>query len=48
MDLPIATRIPSFENSFWIYLPANIITMEVTLTDPIAYADADSCTQMFM
>ena len=21
MDFPIATRIPSFENSFWIYMP---------------------------
>ena len=21
MDFPIVTRIPSFENSFWIYLP---------------------------
>ena len=29
MDFPIATWIPSFENSFWIYLLDSIITMDV-------------------
>jgi hypothetical protein len=28
MDIPIAIRIPSFENSFWIYLSASIITVD--------------------
>jgi hypothetical protein len=29
MDFPIVTRIPSFENSFWIKLPDSIITVDV-------------------
>jgi hypothetical protein len=29
MDFPIAIRIPSFENSFWIKLPDSIITVGV-------------------
>ena len=29
MDFPIATRIPAFENSCWIYLTDSIITMDV-------------------
>ena len=29
MDFPIATRIPPFENSFWIKLPDSIITVDV-------------------
>ena len=29
MDFHIATRISSFENSFWIYLPDSIITVDV-------------------
>ena len=28
MDIPITIRIPSFENSFWIYLSASIITVD--------------------
>ena len=34
MDFPIATRIPSFENNFWIYLPDSIITMDVKHLKP--------------
>jgi hypothetical protein len=29
IDFPIATRIPSLENSCWIYLTDSIITMDV-------------------
>jgi hypothetical protein len=29
MDFPIATRIPYFENRFWIYLPDSITTVDV-------------------
>ena len=32
MDFHIATRISSFENSFWMYLPDSIITVDVTHT----------------
>jgi hypothetical protein len=34
MDVPIATRIPSFENSFWIYLQDSIITVDVKHRQP--------------
>ena len=34
MDFPIATRIPSFENSFWINLTDSIITMDVKHLKP--------------
>jgi hypothetical protein len=34
MDFPIATWIPSFENSFWIYLPDSIITLDVKHLQP--------------
>jgi hypothetical protein len=44
MDLPIATRIPSFENSFWIYLPANIITMEVKHRHPTQAIFSHRCS----
>ena len=30
----IATRIPSFENSFWIYMPDSIITVDVNHRQP--------------
>jgi hypothetical protein len=29
MDFPIATRIPSFENSFWINLPDSVVVVDV-------------------
>jgi len=35
MDFPIATRIPSFKNSFWIHMPHSIITVEVKHRQPI-------------
>ena len=35
MDFPVATRIPSFENSFWINLPDSIITVDVKHRQPI-------------
>ena len=31
MDFPIAIWIPSFKNSFWIYLSDSIITMDLYL-----------------
>jgi hypothetical protein len=34
MDFPVATRIPSCENSFWIYLPDSIITVHVKHRQP--------------
>jgi hypothetical protein len=34
MDFPIATRIPSFDNSVWIHLPVCIITVEVKHRQP--------------
>jgi hypothetical protein len=34
MDFAIATRIPSFENSFWIYQPDSIITVHVEHRQP--------------
>jgi len=35
MDFPIVTRIPSFENSFWIYLLRDsIITVDVEHRQP--------------
>ena len=34
MDFPITTRIPSFENRFWIYLPDSIITVNVKHRQP--------------
>jgi hypothetical protein len=30
----IAIRIPSFENSFWVYLPDSIITVDVKHLQP--------------
>ena len=34
MGFPNATRIPSFENSFWVYLPDSIITVDVKHRQP--------------
>ena len=34
MDFHIATRISSFENSFWIYLSYSIITVDVKHRQP--------------
>jgi hypothetical protein len=33
-DFHIATRIPSFENSSWIYLHDNIVTVDVKHRQP--------------
>ena len=34
MDFPVATRIPSCEKSFWIYLPDSIMTVDVKHRQP--------------
>jgi hypothetical protein len=34
MDFPIATRIPSFENSFWINLPDSVVVVDVKHEQP--------------
>ena len=34
IDFPIAIRIPSFENSFWIYLHDNAITVDMKHRQP--------------
>ena len=44
MDLPIATRIPSFDNSFWIYLPDSIITVNVKHRQPTQAIFSQYCS----
>lgn len=40
MDFPIATQIPYLENSFWIYLPDSIITVDVIHRQPTPSLEA--------
>lgn len=44
MDFPIATRIPSIENSFWNYLSDSIITVDVNHGQPTQAILSHCCT----
>ena len=44
IDFPIVIRIPSFENSFWIYLPDSIITVDVKHRQPAQAIFTQCCS----
>ena len=45
MDFPIATRIPSFENSFWINLPDSIVVVDVKHEQPTQAIISHCCSR---
>ena len=45
MDFPIATRIPSFENSFWINLPDSVVVVDVKHEQPTQAIISHCCSR---